>query len=76
MLGHSFGEFFPNIQHEAPLVKLEANLCSSITSYVVEETDPHLTTNSFQGVVEDKNVSPESPPDKTIPVPSAASHKI
>ena len=37
---------------------------------------PHITTISFQVIIENNKVSPESPPDWTIPAPSAAPHKI
>ncbi|KAK4831149.1 hypothetical protein QYF61_015452 [Mycteria americana] len=43
-----------------PLLKqLEAISSRPITSYLGEETDPHLTTTSFQVVVESKKVSPQ-----------------
>ena len=40
-------------------MQLEAIPCCSITSYTGEEADPHLTTTSFQEVVESNNVSSE-----------------
>ena len=44
--------FFPKIQAEPPLVQLEAVSSSSITSYVGEEADSHLTTTSFLAAAE------------------------
>ncbi|KAK4820013.1 hypothetical protein QYF61_017392 [Mycteria americana] len=54
-------EKFPNIQCKPPLVQLEAISSPPITCYLGEETDPHLSTASFQVVVESDNVSPEPP---------------
>lgn len=51
---------FPNIQ---PLPTFEAAICHPITSYLGEETNSHLTTTSFQVLVESDKVSPEPPPD-------------
>ncbi|KAK4831895.1 hypothetical protein QYF61_020042 [Mycteria americana] len=39
---------FPNIQSKPPLVQLEAISSRPITCYLGEETDPHLSTTSFQ----------------------------
>ncbi|KAK4823486.1 hypothetical protein QYF61_002550 [Mycteria americana] len=39
---------FPNIQSKPPLAQLEAISSCPITCYMAEETDPHLTTTSFQ----------------------------
>ncbi|KAK4829415.1 hypothetical protein QYF61_003979 [Mycteria americana] len=50
---------FPNIQSKPPLAQLEAVSSRPITCYLGEETDPHLTTTSFQGVVESDKVSPQ-----------------
>ncbi|KAK4825636.1 hypothetical protein QYF61_001421 [Mycteria americana] len=41
-------EKFPNIQSKPPLVQLEAISSRPITCYLGEETDPHLSTTSFQ----------------------------
>ena len=66
-LGSSFqrlttlSEKFPNFQPESPLEQLQAILSSPIASYMSEEADPHLTTISFQVVVESVKVSPEPP---------------
>ena len=43
---------------------------------VTWEVNPHITTTSFQTVVESNKVSPKPPPDWTIPAPSAAPHKV
>ncbi|KAK4818424.1 hypothetical protein QYF61_012958 [Mycteria americana] len=44
-----FGEeIFPNIKTKPPLVQLEAISSCPITCYLGEETDPHLSTTSFQ----------------------------
>ncbi|KAK4810966.1 hypothetical protein QYF61_014438 [Mycteria americana] len=62
MLDHPFSEVkFPNIQSKAPLVQLEAVSSRPITCYLVEETDPHLSTTSFQVVGESNKVSPQPP---------------
>ncbi|KAK4827284.1 hypothetical protein QYF61_016430 [Mycteria americana] len=62
MLDNPLGEeFFPNIQSKPPLVQLEAISSCPITCYLGEETDPHLSTTSFQVVVESKKVSPQPP---------------
>ncbi|KAK4829404.1 hypothetical protein QYF61_003885 [Mycteria americana] len=39
---------FPNIQSKPPLAQLEAISSRPITCYLGEETDPHLSTTSFQ----------------------------
>ncbi|KAK4824162.1 hypothetical protein QYF61_011289 [Mycteria americana] len=49
MLDNPLGEvIFPNIQSKPPLVQLEAISSRPITCYLGEETDPHLSTTSFQ----------------------------
>ncbi|KAK4829607.1 hypothetical protein QYF61_005707 [Mycteria americana] len=54
-------EKFPNIQSKPPLVQLEAISSCPITCYLGEETDPHLSTTSFQVVEESDKVSPQPP---------------
>jgi len=54
-------EIFRNIQPEHPLVQLEASPSHPIVSHMREDTDHHLTTASFQGVVETDKISPEPP---------------
>ncbi|KAK4831678.1 hypothetical protein QYF61_018675 [Mycteria americana] len=62
MLENPFSEEkFPNIQSKPPLVQLEAISSCPITCYLGEETDPHLSTTSFQVVVESDEVSPQPP---------------
>ncbi|KAK4821623.1 hypothetical protein QYF61_026057 [Mycteria americana] len=62
MLDNPLGEeIFPNIQSKPPLVQLEAISSCPITCYLGEETDPHLSTTSFQAVVESDEVSPQPP---------------
>ncbi|KAK4823194.1 hypothetical protein QYF61_027203 [Mycteria americana] len=62
MPDNSFSEVkFPNIQSKPPLVQLEAISSCPITRYLGEETDPHLSTTSFQVVVESDKVSPQPP---------------
>ncbi|KAK4812352.1 hypothetical protein QYF61_017129 [Mycteria americana] len=62
MLENPFSEVkFPNIQSKPPLVQLEAISSRPITCYLGEETDPHLSTASFQAVVESDEVSPQPP---------------
>ncbi|KAK4817737.1 hypothetical protein QYF61_026537 [Mycteria americana] len=62
MLDNPFSEEkFPNIQSKPPLVQLEATSSCPITCYLGEETDPHLSTTSFQVVVESDKVSPQPP---------------
>ncbi|KAK4821882.1 hypothetical protein QYF61_004398 [Mycteria americana] len=51
MLDNPFSEEkFPNIQSKPPLAQLEAISFRPITCYLGEETDPHLSTTSFQGI--------------------------
>ena len=52
-----------NMQHDPPLIELEAIPSSPAATYMGEETDPQLTTASCQAVVESDNISPESHPD-------------
>ncbi|KAK4821921.1 hypothetical protein QYF61_004924 [Mycteria americana] len=54
-------EKFPNIQSKPPLAQLEAISSRPITCYLGEETDPHLSTTSFQVAVESDKVSPQPP---------------
>ncbi|KAK4824730.1 hypothetical protein QYF61_018118, partial [Mycteria americana] len=62
MLDNPFSEVkFPNIQSKPPLVQLEAISSRPITCYLGKETDPHLSTTSFQAVVESHKVSPQPP---------------
>ncbi|KAK4825740.1 hypothetical protein QYF61_002179 [Mycteria americana] len=62
MLDNPFSEVkFPNIQSKPPLAQLEAISSRPITCYLGEETDPHLSTTSFQAVVESDKVSPQPP---------------
>ncbi|KAK4816020.1 hypothetical protein QYF61_011010 [Mycteria americana] len=62
MLDNPLGEEkFPNIQSKPPLAQLEAISSRPITCYLGEETDPHLSTTSFQAVVESNKVSPQPP---------------
>ncbi|KAK4807192.1 hypothetical protein QYF61_024312 [Mycteria americana] len=62
MLDNPFSEVkFPNIQSKPPLAQLEAISSCPITCYLGEETDPHLSTTSFQVVVESDEVSPQPP---------------
>ncbi|KAK4811014.1 hypothetical protein QYF61_015718 [Mycteria americana] len=62
MLDNPFSEEkFPNIQSKPPLAQLEAISSCPITCYLEEETDPHLSTTSFQVVVESNKVSPQPP---------------
>ncbi|KAK4823743.1 hypothetical protein QYF61_006012 [Mycteria americana] len=49
MLDNPFSEVkFPNIQSKPPVAQLEAISSCPVTSYLGEETDPHLSTTSFQ----------------------------
>ncbi|KAK4820014.1 hypothetical protein QYF61_017393 [Mycteria americana] len=49
MLDNTFGEEkLPNIQSKPPLAQLEAISSCLITCYLGEETNPHLSTTSFQ----------------------------
>ena len=60
MSDHSFSkEIVPNIQSKPPLTQLEAT--ASCPIYLGEETNTHLTTTSFQVVVESEQVSPWPP---------------
>ncbi|KAK4825179.1 hypothetical protein QYF61_024659 [Mycteria americana] len=62
MLDNPLGEEkFPNIQSKPPLAQLEAISSCPITCYLGEETDPHLSTTSFQVLVESNKVSPQPP---------------
>ncbi|KAK4822882.1 hypothetical protein QYF61_021101 [Mycteria americana] len=62
MLDNPFSEIkFPNIQSKPPLAQLEAISSCPILCYLGEETDPHLSTTSFQVVVESNKVSPQPP---------------
>ncbi|KAK4827844.1 hypothetical protein QYF61_021981, partial [Mycteria americana] len=62
MLDNPFSEVkFPNIQSKPPLAQLEAISSHPITCYLGEDTDPHLSTTSFQVVVESDKVSPQPP---------------
>ncbi|KAK4829196.1 hypothetical protein QYF61_002461 [Mycteria americana] len=62
MLDNPFSEVkFPNIQSKPPLAQLEAISSRPITCYLGEETDPHLSTPSFQAAVESDEVSPQPP---------------
>ena len=53
---------FPNIQPEPHWAQL---IISSSCCYLGEEANPHLTTASFQAVVENNKVSPEPPLPQT-----------
>ena len=55
-------EIFPNVQSESFLAQLETIASSAIVSYEGEEADTHLTTTSFQVVVQVTKISQE-PPD-------------
>jgi len=62
MLHNSFSkEIFPNIKSKPPLTQPEAVSSHPITSHLGEETNTHLTTTSFQVVVESDKVSPPPP---------------
>ncbi|KAK4810257.1 hypothetical protein QYF61_013072 [Mycteria americana] len=62
MLDNPFSkEIFPNIQSKPLLMQLEAISSCPIACYLGEETDPHLSTTSFQAVVESDKVSPQPP---------------
>ncbi|KAK4827199.1 hypothetical protein QYF61_015227, partial [Mycteria americana] len=62
MLDNPLGEEkFPNIQSKPPLAQLEAISSCPITCYLGEETNPHLSTTSFQVVEESDKVSPQPP---------------
>ena len=55
-------------------MQFEAILSSPISTYVGEETNPHLTTTSFQVAVGSDEVSPE--PSKLLLVKLASSDAI
>ncbi|KAK4826991.1 hypothetical protein QYF61_013091 [Mycteria americana] len=60
----SLGSLFQcliTLSSKPPLAQLEAISSCSITCYLGEETDPHLSTASFQVVVESDEVSPQPP---------------
>jgi len=60
MPDHSFSrEIFPNIQCKPPLLQPEAIASRPIAGSLGEETNPRLTTPSFQVVVESNKVSPQ-----------------
>jgi len=62
MLYNSFREeICAKIQSKPPLTQLEAISLCPIACYLGEETNTHLTTTSFQVVVERDEVSPEPP---------------
>ena len=62
VLDNPFGEeIFPNIQPKRPPAQLNAISSCAITCYLGEETSIHLTTTSFQVVVESHKVSPQPP---------------
>ena len=54
-------EIYLNIQSKPPLIQLEVISSRPVTSYLGEETNTHLTTTSFQVVVERKMVPPQPP---------------
>jgi len=58
---HFSSEIFPNIQSKPPLTQLETLSSRGITCYVGKETNPHLTTPSFQAVLESNKVPPQPP---------------
>jgi len=61
MPDHSFSkEIFPNIPSEPPLTQLEALASRPMASYLEEETNPRLTTPSFEVAVESNKVSPSA----------------
>ncbi|KAK4825008.1 hypothetical protein QYF61_022954 [Mycteria americana] len=60
----SLGSLFQcliTLSSKPPLAQLEAISSCPITCYLGEETDPHLSTTSFQAVVESDKVSPQPP---------------
>ncbi|KAK4816580.1 hypothetical protein QYF61_017970 [Mycteria americana] len=60
MLDKPFSEeIVPNIQSKPPLVQLEAVSSHPTPCYLGEETNTHLSTTSFQVVVESDKVSPQ-----------------
>jgi len=59
MLHSPFGEeIFPNFQSKPPLAQLETISYCPIAYYLRGGTDAHLTTTSFQVVVESDKFSP------------------
>ena len=75
MLDRHFGEeSFPNIQPKPPLVQPEALSFCPIACYLGEETNTHLTTASFQVLIESETSASFSS-GKTIPVLSAGPYK-
>ena len=57
-------------------MQLEAIACCPIPSYLGEETKTHLTTTSFQAVVESDKISLSLRFSRlNKPIPSAAPHK-
>jgi len=62
MPDHSFSkEIFPDTQSKPPLKQHEAIVSHPIVSYLGEETNTHLSTASFQVVVESDKVSLQPP---------------
>ncbi|KAK4828298.1 hypothetical protein QYF61_024963, partial [Mycteria americana] len=60
----SLGSLFQcliTLSSKPPLAQLEAISSCPITCYLGEETDPHLSTTSFQVVEESDEVSPQPP---------------
>lgn len=55
----TLSEMFPNTQSEPLMVQIKAIASHAITIYTEEEANTHLTTASFQAVLESNNVSPE-----------------
>lgn len=54
-------ETFTNIQSKSFLEQLQTISSCPVGCYPGEEADPHLATNSFQGVVESDKVTCEHP---------------
>ena len=52
-------EIFPDIRSKPSLAHLEAVFSYPVTSFLGEEIDTHLTTISFEMVVESNKVSPQ-----------------
>ena len=62
MSDHPFSEeIFPNSQPKPPLEQFEAASSCPVAWYLGEEINTHLTTTSFQVVVENDQVSPQPP---------------
>ena len=62
MLDNPFSEeIFPNTQSKPPLAQVEDVFSRVVTCYLQKETDTHLTTTSFQVVIESRKV-PSQPP--------------